>query len=159
MIYIFILFFFNDTATTEIYTLSLHDALPILVDEKTKEAKIFAFEKQFGYLRSAKNNAKIAGVKINFSQKDVDWINEEFKEINAVATTVPRLTRYANKGKITENYKELFSQLKNKLKGKIVIVSDNLDEIKKYAKDFSVVEEREIMQGQECLKIVTFLNQ
>src|SRR3712207_7323336 len=25
-------FFFNDTATTEIYTLSLHDALPILED-------------------------------------------------------------------------------------------------------------------------------
>src|SRR3712207_7030713 len=25
----FVLFFFNDTATTEIYTLSLHDALPI----------------------------------------------------------------------------------------------------------------------------------
>src|SRR3712207_8707007 len=27
--YILIYFFFNDTATTEIYTLSLHDALPI----------------------------------------------------------------------------------------------------------------------------------
>src|SRR5258708_10788307 len=27
-----IFFFFNDTATTEIYTLSLHDALPILLD-------------------------------------------------------------------------------------------------------------------------------
>src|SRR2546427_2853482 len=27
--YMCILFFFNDTATTEIYTLSLHDALPI----------------------------------------------------------------------------------------------------------------------------------
>src|SRR3712207_8842407 len=26
----YIFFFFNDTATTEIYTLSLHDALPIL---------------------------------------------------------------------------------------------------------------------------------
>src|SRR5574338_1538835 len=26
----FFFFFFNDTATTEIYTLSLHDALPIL---------------------------------------------------------------------------------------------------------------------------------
>ena len=25
-----LIFFFNDTATTEIYTLSLHDALPIL---------------------------------------------------------------------------------------------------------------------------------
>src|SRR3712207_7077346 len=29
MIVYFIFFFFNDTATTEIYTLSLHDALPI----------------------------------------------------------------------------------------------------------------------------------
>src|SRR5260370_24633928 len=27
---LFFFFFFNDTATTEIYTLSLHDALPIL---------------------------------------------------------------------------------------------------------------------------------
>src|SRR2546429_5590017 len=27
-------FFFNDTATTEIYTLSLHDALPIFLDRQ-----------------------------------------------------------------------------------------------------------------------------
>src|SRR5260370_31754484 len=29
LLFIFFFFFFNDTATTEIYTLSLHDALPI----------------------------------------------------------------------------------------------------------------------------------
>src|SRR5258705_7771452 len=29
----FFFFFFNDTATTEIYTLSLHDALPIYGDD------------------------------------------------------------------------------------------------------------------------------
>src|SRR5947199_4503010 len=29
LIFFFFFFFFNDTATTEIYTLSLHDALPI----------------------------------------------------------------------------------------------------------------------------------
>src|ERR1039457_2160466 len=29
--FLFLFFFFNDTATTEIYTLSLHDALPIYV--------------------------------------------------------------------------------------------------------------------------------
>src|SRR3712207_8638787 len=37
--------FFNDTATTEIYTLSLHDALPIFeiaaADQKFKYAKAF----------------------------------------------------------------------------------------------------------------------
>src|SRR5690242_21454432 len=31
-VFLFSFFFFNDTATTEIYTLSLHDALPILPD-------------------------------------------------------------------------------------------------------------------------------
>src|SRR3712207_9177412 len=29
VIFLYLIFFFNDTATTEIYTLSLHDALPI----------------------------------------------------------------------------------------------------------------------------------
>src|SRR2546425_11055069 len=34
---IILFFFFNDTATTEIYTLSLHDALPISVKVKPPE--------------------------------------------------------------------------------------------------------------------------
>ena len=33
-------FFFNDTATTEIYTFSLHDALPICVIEKVSKKEI-----------------------------------------------------------------------------------------------------------------------
>src|SRR5437660_187326 len=33
------LFFFNDTAATEIYTLSLHDALPICLAARTGKAK------------------------------------------------------------------------------------------------------------------------
>src|SRR5256885_7518990 len=31
-LFFFFFFFFNDTATTEIYTLSLHDALPIFLE-------------------------------------------------------------------------------------------------------------------------------
>src|SRR5438874_12755600 len=38
----FFFFFFNDTATTEIYTLSLHDALPISI-ERTKRAAEFGY--------------------------------------------------------------------------------------------------------------------
>src|SRR5689334_25360268 len=37
-IFFFFFFFFNDTATTEIYTLSLHDALPIYPDEVSLSA-------------------------------------------------------------------------------------------------------------------------
>jgi len=33
VVVVFFFFFFNDTATTEIYTLSLHDALPICLSK------------------------------------------------------------------------------------------------------------------------------
>src|SRR2546430_6084555 len=39
---IFFFFFFNDTATTEIYTLSLHDALPISASPYTDQARLLA---------------------------------------------------------------------------------------------------------------------
>src|SRR5690348_17697564 len=38
--FVFMFFFFNDTATTEIYTLSLHDALPIWCDEVGGECAV-----------------------------------------------------------------------------------------------------------------------
>ena len=40
---LYLYFFFNDTATTEIYTLSLHDALPISVamNISYKDAALF----------------------------------------------------------------------------------------------------------------------
>src|SRR5476651_993318 len=49
----FLFFFFNDTATTEIYTLSLHDALPISVEkaygvERTIVAAIWGVETNYG---------------------------------------------------------------------------------------------------------------
>src|SRR5256884_1376388 len=37
----FFFFFFNDTATTEIYTLSLHDALPIYYLERKQSGRSF----------------------------------------------------------------------------------------------------------------------
>src|SRR2546430_6520479 len=36
----FVFFFFNDTATTEIYTLSLHDALPILSSVRRRGSRV-----------------------------------------------------------------------------------------------------------------------
>src|SRR2546427_9230398 len=41
----FFFFFFNDTATTEIYTLSLHDALPISLPEGLLESEMFGHRK------------------------------------------------------------------------------------------------------------------
>src|SRR5260370_4131873 len=52
----FLFFFFNDTATTEIYTLSLHDALPIFLDNNLSSGLIdkAAWRRQRGVLLTAR---------------------------------------------------------------------------------------------------------
>src|SRR5689334_5601416 len=50
-------FFFNDTATTEIYTLSLHDALPIF---KQLQGKHPSVSEKYDYLYSEKELEEIA---------------------------------------------------------------------------------------------------
>src|SRR3712207_7404540 len=42
-------FFFNDTATTEIYTLSLHDALPIFGVDPRARSELVARERRDGH--------------------------------------------------------------------------------------------------------------
>src|SRR3712207_9434835 len=49
---VLIVFFFNDTATTEIYTLSLHDALPIWAVRMTAYAEL-QVTTNFSFLRGA----------------------------------------------------------------------------------------------------------
>src|SRR2546421_13105958 len=56
------LFFFNDTATTEIYTLSLHDALPIS-SRKWKSTRLNSSHDQISYavfcLRSEEHTSEL----------------------------------------------------------------------------------------------------
>src|SRR3712207_9512317 len=49
----FMCFFFNDTATTEIYTLSLHDALPILSRESAGFARMCTPTTTAGWIAAA----------------------------------------------------------------------------------------------------------
>src|SRR6266513_5948079 len=61
----FFFFFFNDTATTEIYTLSLHDALPTLVSKHFQNRWIpddQCYTCHTGYGLSGNIQAKIGGL-------------------------------------------------------------------------------------------------
>src|SRR4030095_4768324 len=66
-------FFFNDTATTEIYTLSLHDALPILV---TTPQDVALLDVRKAAAMFKKVNVPILGVIENMSYFDCPHCGE-----------------------------------------------------------------------------------
>src|SRR5256885_17011765 len=76
-------FFFNDTATTEIYTLSLHDALPIC--QIVADAGQLALRKTFGgvieliraqrQLREARNLSRLGGFDTNLQDRKSTRLN------------------------------------------------------------------------------------
>src|SRR5205085_10926638 len=59
-LYSFFFFFFNDTATTEIYTLSLHDALPILDENQFTVMGLFRKKPNRGTLIKNRRALEIA---------------------------------------------------------------------------------------------------
>src|SRR5947208_11338585 len=65
-------FFFNDTATTEIYTLSLHDALPISLGGALVAALLVAVGLYFA-LRPAKRPADRKSTRLNSSHQIISY--------------------------------------------------------------------------------------
>src|SRR5438874_13841436 len=53
---LFLFFFFNDTATTEIYTLSLHDALPISLVARVAPPQILSMMMGLWFITSFTGN-------------------------------------------------------------------------------------------------------
>src|SRR5437879_7290155 len=57
--FFFFFFFFNDTATTEIYTLSLHDALPIFLTPLIRSIPLGWPHKALNLLRSEEHTSEL----------------------------------------------------------------------------------------------------
>src|SRR3712207_7244117 len=80
-------FFFNDTATTEIYTLSLHDALPISVDFVRKPSGPISLDIE--KVRAQLLDALRAATQANF--RGVDRSEEHTSELQSRQYLVCRL--------------------------------------------------------------------
>ena len=66
---IFFVFFFNDTATTEIYTLSLHDALPISKIQATIGLP-YSFDIGAFYSNSSNTDISVTGAELKYAILD-----------------------------------------------------------------------------------------
>src|SRR5258708_37312467 len=81
---IFVFFFFNDTATTEIYTLSLHDALPICV-VRTRDRGIVG-EAAVDFIRQFKVDIALIG--ISAIEPDGSLRDFDMREVKVAQTII-----------------------------------------------------------------------
>src|SRR5688572_33450014 len=80
-------FFFNDTATTEIYTLSLHDALPIYASANASAADVSAG----GLAEDAAGRGLLAGIAGDSSLRGLARSEEHTSELQSQSNLVCRL--------------------------------------------------------------------
>src|SRR5438105_15559258 len=96
LLYFFLFFFFfNDTATTEIYTLSLHDALPIsgIVDQRIQAAKYRIHFVNHGLDRGVIRDRK--STRLNSSHEWISYavfcLKKKKKKKNRISTTIKKI--------------------------------------------------------------------
>src|SRR2546423_13499560 len=87
---LFSFFFFNDTATTEIYTLSLHDALPISDEEKVGRDQVVVVSDTF-WKRRTGGDPGFVGKTITLDDKVYTRSEEHTSELQSLAYLVCRL--------------------------------------------------------------------
>src|SRR2546425_3658757 len=94
-----IFFFFNDTATTEIYTLSLHDALPIFRDDLVQR------ERRIDHRGPLRDRQHSGGVHSDSGDVIVMRSEEHTSELQSLAYLVCRLLLEKKK---TKNKKVIY---------------------------------------------------
>lgn len=118
--------------------------------EKGK-GEIYAFDHVLRNLRSTRSNAKLAGVKINASKVDIEWLDTKFEEetIDAIVTQPPSPSTIWSEKEAAKLYKEFFHQASFVLKKKarMVVCLQKTEAFMKAIEGFIMLEEHKIMQG------------
>src|SRR2546430_6058759 len=104
---LFVFFFFNDTATTEIYTLSLHDALPIskLIEWLTVMKKFHTrFVIQYRYLLSLYKDYMIYNVPLRSEEHTSELQSQSNLVCRLLLEKNTRVKYYSTKFKAKGHY-------------------------------------------------------
>lgn len=129
------------------------------------EAALLGGKKLYGFSQDIKNasiNSKIAKVKINLSDKNLDWLDTLFKKnsVDLIISKAPFPSKRKKMDDISKVIKELFHRTEYILKknGLMLLVSPKTELLEKYAKlyNFKVKEELKVLIGSQELKILSF---
>src|SRR2546427_9259431 len=92
-------FFFNDTATTEIYTLSLHDALPISPEAPSRERRVLGPAWAVAHARRRPQRSEEHTSELQSQSNLVCRLLLEKKKKNKETTTIDQRTQIISYGR------------------------------------------------------------
>src|SRR2546430_16663526 len=90
----FFFFFFNDTATTEIYTLSLHDALPIYDGRSSGAARPLHHRRRHGPVRGG--SARHAAGRLRTQDRKSTRLNSSHSQISYAVFCLKKKKQQSN---------------------------------------------------------------
>ncbi|PIN77177.1 hypothetical protein COV16_07120 [Candidatus Woesearchaeota archaeon CG10_big_fil_rev_8_21_14_0_10_34_8] len=129
-------------------------------NKKDVDKKIVGYDVHLRHIESAKKMAKLAGVGkvIYFSRADLEWLDtkQDENDIDLIVTQPPVEGKAVIIKDMEKLYKEFFHQVEfvmNK-KGKIILICQKTDVLKKYLKFFKIVKEHIAYQGKQKFIIV-----
>src|SRR3989449_6828323 len=100
---LFFIFFFNDTATTEIYTLSLHDALPICVNGRPNTSGNDGTITRFGWKAQNKSLELFSGEAYNVEQRSEEHTSELQSRLHLVCRLLLEKKKKKNSTQYTQD--------------------------------------------------------
>jgi len=135
------------------------------LDKKEKKSRTNVYALGSRLLGLAKQNAVIAKVKINFSQRDISWLDTKFKnqEVDCIVSRIIEESKRNKEKDVMKVYKEFFynaNYILNK-KGVIVLLLRKTNLLETIAKqyEFKIKEKRKIYLGKAPFFAIVFIKQ
>ncbi len=126
-----------------------------------KKISLIGYDQHLRHIESAKKMAKLAGIQkiVSFSRVDLEWLDTKLDEnsVDLVVTHPPVHGNSFSEKDMEKLYKEFFYQIAYVLskKGKIVLLCQKTDVLKRMLGDFIIINEHIAFQGKQEFTLVT----
>lgn len=116
------------------------------------KGEIYGFDKN---IRNARINSKLAKVKLNLSQNEIDWLDTKFKKNSVkVISYLPSVSKRHNENEVRHIYSELFHQFDYIVKDKIALILKKTELIKTCLENFKIIKELKVEVGSDNYNIL-----
>ncbi|MEK6936467.1 MAG: THUMP domain-containing protein [Nanoarchaeota archaeon] len=128
------------------------DGIIVVEGSLMKKGKVYGFDMN---TRNARINSKIAKVKVELGQNEIDWLDTKFKKNSVkIVSYLPSASKRNNESDVRRFYSEFFHQAKYIVKDKMCLIVKKTELIKEYFNDFKLIKEINTKIGDDDYSIL-----